>query len=101
MAGQSAKMVPVLRGEILHTQKSARWASAYFYTTIEAASSKFDEFLAKRSQFDIDHDQIWQAYADRSGNGSYLKKNGPMNGLEGWAHCGHPSKRDCRQRAGT
>ena len=20
---------------------------------------------------------------------------------EGWAHCGHPSKRDCRQRAGT
>ena len=25
----------------------------------------------------------------------------PMNGLEGWAHCGHPSKRDCRQRSGT
>ena len=25
----------------------------------------------------------------------------PMNGLEGWAHCGHPSKRDCRQGAGT
>ena len=37
-------------------------------------SMEMDEFLAKRSQFDIDHDHIWQAYADRSGNGSYLKK---------------------------
>ena len=37
-------------------------------------SSKFDEFLAGRSQFDSDHDQIWQACADRSGNGSYLNK---------------------------
>ena len=99
MAGQSAKMVPVLRGEISNTQ--SRQLNGHPPTSIGAASSKFDEFLAKRSQFDIDHDQIWQAYADRSGNGSYLKKNGPMNGLEGWAHCGHPSKRDCRQRAGT
>ena len=124
MAGQSAKMVPVLRGEISNNKKkgmvlysavsspldrSKRFtlsspgrpvhsdtvlgfslkhfheytkppverASAYFYTTIGAASSKFDEFLANRSQFDIDHDQIWQAYADRSGNGSYLKKKWP------------------------
>ena len=79
MAGQSAKMVPVLQGEIsnrppVYTKPPVERASAYFYTTIGAASSKFDDFLAKRSQFDIDHDQIWQAYADRSGNGSYLKK---------------------------
>ena len=46
----------------------------YIYTTVEELSSKFDEFLAVRSQFDSDHDLIWQAYADRSGNGSYLKK---------------------------
>ena len=47
------------------------------YTTIGAASSKFDTFQAERSQFDTDHDQIWQACADRSGNGSYLKKLAP------------------------
>ena len=47
------------------------------YTTIEAAFSQFHEFLAARSQFDTNHDQIWQAYADRSGNGSYLNKLAP------------------------
>ena len=40
------------------------------YITKGEPSSKFDEFLAGRSQFDSDHDQIWQACADRSGNGS-------------------------------
>ena len=77
MAGQSAKMVPVLRGEISNTQSrplNGHPPTSILLSTIGAASSKFDEFLAKRSQFDIDHDQIWQAYADRSGNGSYLKK---------------------------
>ena len=64
----------IARGNFEYTKPPVERASAYFYTTIGAASSKFDEFLAKRSQFDIDHDQIWQAYADRSGNGSYLKK---------------------------
>ena len=60
------------------------------YTTKGEPSSKFYEFLAARSQFDSDRDQIWQACADRSGNG-WSKQIGPMNGLEGWAH---PSKRD-------
>ena len=65
----------IARRNFEYTKPPVERASAYFYTTIGAASSKFDEFLAKRSQFDdIDHDQIWQAYADRSGNGSYLKK---------------------------
>ena len=41
-------------------------------TTKGEPSSKFDEFVAVRSQSDSDHDQIWQACADRSGNGSYL-----------------------------
>ena len=36
-----------------------------------------NEFLAVRSQFESDHDQIWQACADRSGNGSYLNKFAP------------------------
>ena len=27
--------------------------------------------------------------------------NDVLAAAEGWAHCGHPSKRDCRQRAGT
>ena len=40
-----------------------------------------------------DHDQIWHVYADRSGNGSYLKKKGPTYGPEWWAHWGHSSKR--------
>ena len=74
MAGQSAKMVPVLRGEISNTQIRPLNGHPPTSILLGAASSKFDEFLAKRSQFDIDHDQIWQAYADRSGNGSYLKK---------------------------
>ena len=26
--------------------------------------------------------------------------NDVLAAAEGWAHCGHPSKRDCRQRAG-
>ena len=47
------------------------------YTTIGELSSKFEECLAVRSQFDSDHDQIWQACADRSGNGSYLNKLAP------------------------
>ena len=41
----------------------------YYYRRL---SSKFEEFLALRSQFDSDLDQIWQACADRSGNGSYV-----------------------------
>ena len=52
----------------------------YIYTTgstIGAASSNVDEFLAERSQFDTDHDQMRQACADRSGNGSYLNKLAP------------------------
>ena len=44
------------------------------YTTKGGPSSKFDGFLDERSQFDSDHDQIWQACADRSGNGSYINK---------------------------
>ena len=47
------------------------------YTTIGELSSKFEEFLAGRSQFDSDHDQIWQACAVRSGNASYLNKLAP------------------------
>ena len=47
------------------------------YTTLGAASSHFHGFLAARSQIDTDHDQIWQACADRSGNGSYLNKLAP------------------------
>ena len=27
--------------------------------------------------------------------------NDVLAAAEGWAHCGHPSMRDCRQRAGT
>ena len=46
-----------------------------------------------------DHDQIWHVYADRSGNGSYLKKIGPTYGSEGWAHWGHSSKRVLSWRA--
>ena len=46
----------------------------FIYTTIGELSSKFEEFLALRSQFDSDHDKIWQACADRSGNGSYPNK---------------------------
>ena len=53
------------------------------YTTIGEPSSKFDEFLAARSQFDSDHDQIWPACADRSGNGSYLNKLAWKGGLIG------------------
>ena len=41
------------------------------YTTKEEPYSQFDEFLAGRSKFDSDHDQIWQAFADRSGNGNW------------------------------
>ena len=37
-------------------------------------------------------------YADRSGNGSYLKKKVPY-GPEGWAHWGHSSKRVLSWRA--
>ena len=44
------------------------------YTTIGKLSSKFKEFLAEQSQFESDHDHIWQACADRSVNGSYLNK---------------------------
>ena len=40
-----------------------------------------------------DHDQIWHAYADRSGNGSYIKQIGPAYGPEGWAHRDNSSKR--------
>ena len=47
------------------------------YTTKGGPSSKCKEFLAGRSKFDSDHDQIWQACADRSGNGSYLNKLAP------------------------
>ena len=49
----------------------------YIYTTIGELSSKFEEFLAERSQFDSGHDQMSQACADRSGNGSYLNKLAP------------------------
>ena len=49
----------------------------YIYTTIGELSSKFEECLAVQSQFDSDHDQIWQACADRSGNRSYLNKLAP------------------------
>ena len=48
-----------------------------------------------------DHDQIWHVYADISGNGSYIKKNGPTYGPEGWAHWGHSSKRVLSWRAAS
>ena len=49
-----------------------------FHCTIKgAASSKFDEFLAVRPQFDTDHDQICHACADRCGGGSYVNKLEP------------------------
>ena len=51
------------------------FAISLIYTTI--GFNIFDDFLAERSQFDSDHDQIWQACADRSGNGSYLNKLAP------------------------
>ena len=53
------------------------YINIYIYTTKGVPSSKFHEFLAGRSQFDSDNDQIWQARADRSGNGSYLNKLAP------------------------
>ena len=51
----------------------------YYYSSPvrKNLSSKFDEFLPGRSQFDTNHDQIWQACADRSGNGSYLNTLAP------------------------
>ena len=50
----------------------------HVYTTIGELSSTFEEFLGERSQlFEGDHDQIWHACADRSGNGSYLNKLAP------------------------
>ena len=36
--------------------------------------------------FRADGSHIWEWFLP--------KQIGPMNGLEGWAHCGHPSKRD-------
>ena len=63
---------------LLHvTAQLRRKEGTDIYTTIGGLSSKFDVFLAKRSQFDSDHDHIWQACADRSGNGSYLNKLAP------------------------
>ena len=47
------------------------------YTTIGGLSSTFYECLAERSQFESDHDHIWHACAERSGNGSYLNKLAP------------------------
>ena len=47
------------------------------YTTIGELSSKFEEFLAVHPQFDSDHDHMWQACADRCGNGAYLNKLTP------------------------
>ena len=46
-------------------------------TTIGATSSQFHEIVTLGLQFDNNHDQIWQARADRSGNGSYLNKLAP------------------------
>ena len=64
---------------LIHVMTSAicTYWSYIYATTIGELSSKFDEFLAARSQFDSDHDQIWQACADRSGNGSYVNKLAP------------------------
>ena len=36
-----------------------------------------------------------------SARGQLDASNDVLAAAEGWAHCGHPSKRDCRQRAGT
>ena len=44
-----------------------------YYRALGELSSEFEEFLAARSQFDSDHDQIWLACAD----GYYLNKLAP------------------------
>ena len=48
-----------------------------------------------------DHDQIWHVYADRSGNGSYLKKLVPHMVRKSGLIMGHSSKRVFSWRAAS
>ncbi len=71
----------------------------YLYNTNSVCVCVCLSVTYRRPNCWTDHDQIWHVYADRSGNGSYLKKIGPTYGPEGWAHWGHSSKRVLSWRA--
>ena len=62
---------------IFNNNSTRGYTGSLLVDTKGAPSSKCDVFLAGWSPFDSVHDQIWQACADRSGNGSYLNKLAP------------------------